>query len=143
VRYCSRPTVDSGTRVAAALKSMRGTAVAIPTPIMSSGRTAGGSVKVPVPAVSSISAYPSAGASRTSVSTVRPSAEPVSANFLTSPYAPNAPAITSDSHGGCPCPTVSTSTAAVPSPTATHCGTRSRSRNTSTPSATLTSGLMK
>jgi len=135
--------VDSGTRIAAAPKQTRGSAVTMPVEASSAACPGPSEAKLRSPLLPSHSRYPSAGRNWIAVSAASDSTPPRFTFFLTRPYVAKEKARVREIHGGCPYPTVSTSTAAAPIPTAAHCTGRSRSLSSSTPIAMVTRGLMK
>ncbi len=135
--------MDSGTRIAAAPKQTRGTAVTMPIDASSAACPVPSLANVDPPCALSHARYPSAGRNCTAVSAASDSTPPRLTFFLTSPYVAKENARTSEIHGSRPYPTVRTTTAANPTPTATHCTGRIRSFSSRTPIAMVTSGLMK
>src|SRR5664279_3393339 len=85
VRYCSRPRVVNGTRVAAAPKQSSGTAVTTPAPIRSSEWPIDHVPKLPRPVAASATRYPAAGSTITAVSMDCVSTAPAFTFFLRKP----------------------------------------------------------
>lgn len=84
-RYCSRPSVDSGTLMAAAPKQTSGSAVTTPVAASSAMCPAPSVPKVAFPADPSHSRKPSAGRNWMAVSAASDSMPPMLTFFFTSP----------------------------------------------------------
>ncbi len=102
VEYCSRPIVDRGTRMAAAPKQTRGSAVTMPAEASRAACPAPSVVKVESPCPVSHTRKASAGRNWIAVSAASDSMPPRPTFFFTSPYVAKEKARQREIHGGRP-----------------------------------------